>query len=108
MDAKYFCRAAIAAGCLCLMSCVFVSRILSTGGEQRTSKSAPPSTKSGTHVLIFALDGATPDDLMQAVHSGKAPRMQKLLGKDEGSGLFEHAYAAPHALSILPSSTVAD
>ena len=37
-----------------------------------------------------------------------APNIATLLGKDQGNGVFEHAYAAPHALSVLPSSTIAD
>ena len=54
------------------------------------------------------MDGATPAQFMEAVHSGHAPNIATLLGKDEGNGVFEHAYAAPHALSVLPSSTIAD
>ena len=30
-----------------------------------------------------------------------------MLGKDQGGGLYEHAYSAPNAVSILPSTTVA-
>ena len=33
--------------------------------------------------------------------------MAGMLGKDEGGGLYEHAYSAPNAVSILPSTTVA-
>jgi predicted AlkP superfamily pyrophosphatase or phosphodiesterase len=44
---------------------------------------------------------------MAAIRSGKAPRIASLLGKERGSGLFEHAYAAPQAWTILPSSTIA-
>jgi len=54
------------------------------------------------------MDGATPEQLTEAIRSGKAPRIAALLGGDQGDGRFEHAYAAPHALSILPSSTIAD
>jgi len=59
-------------------------------------------------VIIFALDGAVPAGLMDAIKSLEMPNIRELLGKDQGSGLFEHAYAAPHALSVLPSSTIAD
>ena len=65
------------------------------------------SPKGGPRVIIFALDGAGPDQLMEAIRSGRAPHIAALLGKERGSGLFEHAYAAPRALSILPSSTIA-
>lgn len=33
--------------------------------------------------------------------------MAAVLGGGKGAGLFEYAYAAPHALSILPSDTIA-
>ena len=58
-------------------------------------------------MIIFALDGTTPAQLMQAIRSGKAPNLASLLGKERGQGLFEHGYAAPRALSVLPSSTIA-
>ncbi len=89
-------------------SCILVTQTLKTGGEQRLTRVAPPPTRQGTHVIIFALDGAAPAQLMEAVHSGQAPNIAALLGKDKGGGLFEHAYAAPNALSVLPSSTIAD
>jgi hypothetical protein len=59
-------------------------------------------------MIIFALDGAVPAGLMGAIKSLEMPNVRELLGKDEGNGLFEHGYAAPHALSVLPSSTIAD
>ena len=43
---------------------------------------------------------------MRLIRSGEAPNLAALLGKDRGSGLFEHGYA-PRAWSILPSSTIA-
>jgi len=88
-------------------SCALITETIETGGE-RQLKPVPPPTPAGTHVLIFAMDGAAPAQLMEAVHSGHAPYIAALLGKDKGNGLFEHAYAAPHALSVLPSSTIAD
>src|SRR5579872_7511173 len=88
-------------------SCALITKTVETGGE-RQSKPLPPPAASGVHVLIFAMDGAVPAQLMEAVHSGHAPYIAALLGKDEGNGVFEHAYAAPHALSVLPSSTIAD
>ncbi len=100
--------ATIAALMLLASSCALVRQILETGGEQQLKPATSPPAPSSTHVLIFALDGAAPASLMDAVHSGHAPNIAALLGKDQGNGLFEHAYAAPHALSILPSSTIAD
>jgi hypothetical protein len=107
------CSALIAAGLVFLSSCSvvspkLVSKTISTGGEQRLKPTTPPPVESGPHVIIFALDGAVPDRLMQVIYSGKVPHMAQLLGKDKGDGLFEHAYAAPNALSVLPSSTIAD
>jgi hypothetical protein len=85
-----------------------VSKTLRTRGEERLTHAAPPSKQQGPHVIIFALDGTVPDLLMEAIRSGRARRMRMLLGNDRGGGLFEHAYAAPNALSVLPSSTIAD
>jgi len=67
----------------------------------------PQSAPVGPHVLIFAFDGAGYDQVMTAIKSGKAPRMATLLGADRGAGVYEHAYSAPDALSILPSTTIA-
>jgi hypothetical protein len=99
---------AVGAILLCQASCNLVSKTIATGGEERLTEVAPPPTKIGPHVIIFALDGAVPSKLMDAVDSGRAPHIAAILGKDKGSGLFAHAYAAPHALSVLPSSTIAD
>ena len=59
-------------------------------------------------MIIFALDGAVPAGMMDDIKNLQMPHVKELLGNDQGDGLFEHAYAAPHALSILPSSTIAD
>jgi Type I phosphodiesterase / nucleotide pyrophosphatase len=100
---------AIAIALLVLGSCTLVRKTLQTGGEQKLAKGPPPPpAKRGPHLIIFAMDGAVPAQLMDAIHSGKAPHIAAALGRDRGNGLFEHAYAAPHALSILPSSTIAD
>jgi Type I phosphodiesterase / nucleotide pyrophosphatase len=102
---RYF---AATAAILMLSSCAFISKELQTGGEERLVKNAPPPHRTGPHVLIFAMDGACPKQFMDAVHSGRAPHLAGILGKDQGKGLFEHAYAAREALAILPSSTIAD
>ena len=86
-------------------SCTLVWNTLRTGGETKLD-STPPAA-SGARLIIFALDGTTPDQLMQAIRSGSAPNLAGLLGKEKLPGLFEHAYAAPRAWSILPSSTIA-
>src|SRR5690348_667433 len=90
-------------------SCALVKKTLQTCGEQQlTNNPPPPSPPSSTHVLIFAMDGACPAQFEQAVRSGKAPHISTLLGQERGKGLYAHAYAARNALSVLPSSTIAD
>ncbi len=100
--------AVVVAGVLLLQSsCALISRSLRTGGQEQLKPVATATVAGGPRVIIFALDGAGPDQLIAAIRSGKAPHIATLLGKERGSGLFEHAYAAPRALSILPSSTIA-
>ena len=101
------CGVVVAALLLLISSCALMFRSLTTGGEEQLKPAATATTKGGPRVIIFALDGAGPDQLMEAIRSGKAPRIATLLGKERGSGLFEHGYAAPRAVSILPSSTIA-
>ena len=97
-------------GCLLFLillqwSCTLVWDTLWTGGEKKLDSTPPPA--SGPRLIIFALDGTTPDQLMQAIRSGNAPNLAGLFGNERSQGLFEHAYAAPRAWSILPSSTIA-
>ena len=99
--------AIISALMLLQSSCGLITQTVETGGEKQF-KPERPIPLATVHVLIFAMDGATPAQFMDAVHSGHAPNIASLLGKDQGNGVFEHAYAAPHALSVLPSSTIAD
>jgi hypothetical protein len=89
-------------------SCTLVTETIKTGGEQKLTRTAPPPKKEGPHVIVFALDGTTPAQLMEAIGAGHAPNLGGLLGRRQGAGVFEHAYAAPHAMSMLPSSTIAD
>jgi hypothetical protein len=89
-------------------SCALIMHSLATGGEEQLKPMAASPIPPAPRVIIFALDGTGPDQLMEAVHSGKAPHIAALLGRDRGGGLFEHAYAAPDVLSVLPSSTIAD
>jgi hypothetical protein len=90
---------------LTVASCSSVKLFLN-GGEKQV-KHVPRPIAPGPYVLIFAFDGAGYDQLMAAIGSGKAPAMAGMLGKDQGGGLYEHAYSAPNAVSILPSTTVA-
>lgn len=98
----------LATSILLLWSCALVLDTLRTGGEhgQETSDAMPAA--GGRRVIIFALDGTAPDQLIQVIRSGGAPNLGALLGRHRDGGLFEHGYAAPRAWSVLPSSTIAD
>ncbi len=91
-------------------SCSFVARTVVTRGEVtlRPKLIAHPVPKQTPRVIVFCLDGAGYDQLMEAVRSGKAPHIAALLGKEKGNGVFEHAFSAPQVVNVLPSSTVAD
>ncbi len=97
-------------GSLAIASCSFVARTLATGGERplRPTPIRTAAPKPGPRVIVFCLDGAGHDQLMDAIHSGKAPHIANLLGKEEGNGLFEHGFFPPRVIDVLPSSTAAD
>jgi len=89
-------------------SCTSTMRFILHGGTvEHEHPKRPAATPVEPHVLIFAFDGAGYDQLMHAISSGNAPHMAALLGKDQGKGVYAHAYSAPNALSILPSTTIA-
>lgn len=58
-----------------------------------------------TRVLVFAMDGVGDEALREALARGQMPRLAAFLGAQTGENTFEHAYAVPDALSILPSTT---
>jgi Type I phosphodiesterase / nucleotide pyrophosphatase len=91
---------------LAIGSCTPVTRMAIRGGERPAVRTPHPVT-NGPRVLIFAFDGAGYNQLMAAINSGKAPNLRGLLGEDRGNGVYEHAYSAPDAISILPSTTMA-
>src|SRR5271156_5191307 len=101
-------RCALISTCVAVLALVSCSelKIVVNRGEKQV-KREPRPVEPGPYVLIFAFDGAGYDQLMTAINSGKAPAMAGMLGKDEGGGLYEHAYSVPNAVSILPSTTVA-
>ena len=92
---------------LLLGSCALIFDTIWTGGEKQLDPTPSPTIVGGPRVIIFALDGTPPAQLMQAISSGNAPNLAALLGAERGQGLFTHGYAAPRALTILPSSTIA-
>ena len=92
---------------LCVFtSCGGVLTLLTQQGEKQLPE-VPSPPQPGPRVLVFAIDGAGYHELMQALHSGKAPHLQTLLGAEQQNGRFAHGYSVPNALSILPSTTVA-
>ena len=91
---------------LTLSACRTALSVVAQGGEQQLREAVPPPTP-GPRVLIFAIDGAGYNELLQAIRSGKASRLQTLLGAEQQDGRFSHGYSVPNAISILPSTTVA-
>ena len=88
-------------------SCSLIWETLKTGGEKELPTAVQIAPKPGPRVIIFALDGTSPDELIKLIRSGDAPNLATLLGNDRGGGVFAHGFAAPRALSVLPSSTIA-
>src|SRR5258706_7699484 len=75
---------------LCLLSsCRMAFTVVTQGGEHQLRPVVLP-TAPGPRVLIFALDGAGYNELMQAIRSGKAPHLQALLGPEQQDGRFAH------------------
>ncbi|HEU0013549.1 MAG TPA: alkaline phosphatase family protein [Longimicrobium sp.] len=85
-----------------------VAELLGEGSEKTLRDPMRPA-RGGARVLVFALDGVGDDELRAALRSGRMPRTSALLGRETGAraGMYEHAYAAPGVLSILPSTTYA-
>ncbi len=82
------------------------TKLLFQGGEKQVRHHLRP-VEPGPYVLIFGFDGAGYDQLTKAINSGSAPNLHAMLGKKQGGGVYEHAYSAPNAISILPSTTIA-
>jgi hypothetical protein len=89
-----------------LVACTPTARLVANGGEKQV-KENPRPPEPGPYVLVLAFDGVGYHQMMDALKSGKAPNMSGLLGASQGGGLYEHAYSAPNAISILPSTTIA-
>jgi hypothetical protein len=76
------------------------------GGEIQLRTPMRP-IRGETRVLLFALDGVGAEAFMEIIGEGLAPATARLLGRPVGDGVFENAYVAPDALTILPSTTMA-
>lgn len=83
-----------------------VMELLAGGGEKVLRKPMRP-TRGAPRVIVFALDGVGDAALRQAISSGGMPRVSALLGRETEPRLYEHGWAAPDVLSILPSTTFA-
>lgn len=81
--------------------------LIAVSGEKQLRDPMRPA-RGSPRVLLFALDGVGEDELRAAIHGGGAPHIAALLGAETGGdGVYEHAYAVPGVLSILPSTTYA-
>ncbi|WP_081713913.1 alkaline phosphatase family protein [Cystobacter fuscus] len=80
--------------------------LATTGGDRLLREPMRPLTP-GPRVLLFALDGVGANEFRQAVSEHSSGSIHALLGPERGEHLFEHGFAVPGALSILPSTTVA-
>ena len=83
-----------------------IAELATQGGEFPLREPMRPS-REGNRVLIFAFDGIGADQFYRAIDDGKTPRLLGLLGSGRPGGIFEHGYAVPNALTILPSTTMA-
>jgi hypothetical protein len=75
-------------------------------GHERVLREPMHEARGSRRVLIFALDGVNRDVLYGMIRGGRMPIVAGLLGAERGEGLYDHAYAAPDLLSILPSTTI--
>ncbi len=88
------------------LSACNTAKMAAQGGEKQVAE-IPRQTEPGPYVLILAFDGVGYHQLNDAIRSGKAPNLAGMLGADKGGGLYENAFSAPNAVSILPSTTMA-
>lgn len=83
-----------------------VAEMMVEGGEKVLRDPIRPP-RGAPRVIVFALDGVGDRELRQAIASGGMPRVAALLGRETEPRLYEHGWAAPGVLSILPSTTYA-
>jgi Type I phosphodiesterase / nucleotide pyrophosphatase len=83
-----------------------LAELAAEGGEKvlREPMRAP---RGAPRVLVIALDGVGDGSLRNALGGGGMPRTAALLGRETEPRVYEHAWAAPGVLSILPSTTYA-
>jgi hypothetical protein len=76
------------------------------GGELRLREPMRP-LRGGTRLLLLALDGVGDNTLREMIRTNRMPRLAALLGPQRDEDVFAYGYAAPGALSVLPSTTMA-
>lgn len=81
---------------------------LTTQGSEKVLREPFHQPRGETRVLLIGLDGVGDNDLRHAIEAGHLTSLSALLGDPiEGPDVFEHGYAVPGMLSILPSTTLA-
>jgi hypothetical protein len=83
-----------------------LAELMGEGGEKVLGDAVRPA-RGAPRVIVFALDGVGDGELHQAIVSGGMRRVAALLGRETEPRLYEHGWAAPGVLSILPSTTYA-
>ncbi|HKP74657.1 MAG TPA: alkaline phosphatase family protein [Longimicrobiaceae bacterium] len=78
-------------------------------GSHKVLREPMRPARGAPRVLVFALDGVGADELEAVIRGGRARNLAGLLGSPRQGepGVYEHAYAVPGVLSILPSTTFA-
>jgi hypothetical protein len=79
---------------------------LLAGGSERQLREPMRTARGGARVLVFAFDGVGDEELLSGLRRGAMPRLAAAIGMSD-TGEFEHAFAVPGVLSILPSTTIA-
>jgi hypothetical protein len=92
-----------ASGALFLIACGPATQIFMRGGQTQLHPKLQPALPY-TRVLVFAMDGATYDQFIDAVASGKAKNIAALMGRRQSKEIFENAYSNSNAISVVPTT----
>lgn len=83
-----------------------IAELMGEGGE-KVLRQPMRAARGAPRVIVFALDGVGDGELRRGIASGGMPRVAALLGRETEPRLYEHGWAVPGVLSILPSTTYA-
>src|ERR1700730_11876340 len=102
------CRLALlmAIAVLFVAACGPAVQIFIRGGRKQLRPELQPAVPA-TRVLVFAMDGAGYEQFIKAVSSGKAKNIMALMGRRNGTEIYEHAYSISNAISVLPTTVPA-